>query len=83
MSLNIKDPETDALARALAQETGESITTAARIAIEERLARVRAQRTAAPAQDLRAIIERGRARETLDARSVEEILGYDDLGLPS
>ena len=37
VSLNIKDPRTDELARQLAAETGESITVAARIAIEERL----------------------------------------------
>ena len=32
MALNIKDPETDELARALARETGETITQALRIA---------------------------------------------------
>ena len=41
MALNIKDPETDRLARELAQATGESITEATRVAIAERLARVR------------------------------------------
>lgn len=33
MPLNIDDPETDRLARELAQATGESITVAARVAI--------------------------------------------------
>jgi len=45
MALNIKDPETDRLARELAAATGESITVAARRAIEERLERVRARAT--------------------------------------
>ena len=39
MALNIKDPDTDRLARELAAATGESITVATRQAIEERLAR--------------------------------------------
>lgn len=84
MALNIKDAETDRLARELAAETGESITVAARRAIEERLARVRARaRSAVASDDLHAIIARGRARALLDDRSAEAILGYDDDGLPT
>jgi antitoxin VapB len=44
MSLNIKDPETDTLARELAQATGETITQAVTIAVRERLERLRAGR---------------------------------------
>lgn len=82
MALNIKDPETDRLARELALATGESITVATRVAIEERLVRTRSKR-AGPANDLRAIIERGRARATVDDRSEAAILGYDEHGLPA
>lgn len=83
MALNIKDELTDRLARELAAETGESITVAARRAIEERLQRVRARKSAAPESgDLRAVITRGRARPVLDDRSAEDILGYGDDGLP-
>lgn len=83
MALNIKDSETDRLARELAAETGESITIAARRAIEERLARVRTRRAAAPAADeLLALIARGRKRAVVDPRNAEEILGYDQDGLP-
>ena len=83
MALNIKDPEADRLARALADATGESITVAARRAFAERLDRVRAQATAPDVQsDLEAIISRGRDRATLDPRSADEILGYDEHGLP-
>lgn len=82
MTLNIKDAETDRLARELAAETGESITVAARRAIEERLARVRARRSADPAaEELRAIVQRGRARAVVDDRSAEDIMGYDEHGL--
>jgi len=37
MPLSIKDPETERLARELAQRTGESITVAIRKALQERL----------------------------------------------
>jgi antitoxin VapB len=83
MSLNIKDPETDRLARALATETGESITMAAKRAIQERLIRVRAQRNASDGVDLAGIIARGRARPLLDTRAADDVLGYDPIGLPT
>jgi len=83
MALNIKDPVTDRLARELARETGETITVAARVALEERLARVRAGRSRSPVPVLHDIIDRGRARRVLDDRSAEEIVGYDDHGLPT
>lgn len=83
MALNIKDPSTDRLARELAALTGESITEALHSAIELRLARERARRRATPVRGtLSAIIRRGRQRRVLDPRSAEEILGYDDTGLP-
>lgn len=81
MALNIKDPETDRLARELAELAGLPITAAVRDAIEERLASLRARRRAAP-PGLDEIITRGRARATVDTRPEEEILGYDDRGLP-
>lgn len=84
MALNIKDPVTDALARELAARTGESITEAIRIAMSERLARLRRQASlAGRTADLQRFIERGRQRMTLDERSPDEILGYDENGLPT
>lgn len=83
MALNIKDPETDRLARELAAATGESITVAARIAIEERLARVRRRKVGSEQHDVVAeIVRRGRARPMLDDRSEDEILGYGPDGYP-
>jgi antitoxin VapB len=82
MALNIKDPETDRLARELAELSGLPITVAVRDAIEERLAVLRVgARAASP--ELDEIIARGRARATMDHRSEGEILGYDDRGLPA
>ena len=84
MALNIKDPATDALARELSALTGETITDALRGALRERLARVRRRASMRDrADDLQRYIERGRRRATLDDRPVDEILGYDEHGLPS
>lgn len=81
MAVNIKDPETDRLARELAELSGLPITTAVRGAIEERLAVLRNRSRVNP-PGLEEIIKRGRSRAILDPRSKEEILGYDELGLP-
>lgn len=83
MALNIKDPETDRLARELAELTGQPITTALREAIVERLAVVRARSAVrTPLEELAAIIARGRARRRVDVRDESEILGYGEDGLP-
>jgi antitoxin VapB len=83
MALNIKDDETDRLARELAALTGRPITTAVREAIEAQLVTVRRRRRVAADPDLTAIITRGRARPTIDIRSDDDILGYDERGLPA
>jgi antitoxin VapB len=83
VALSIKDPETERLARALAKLTGENITTATRRAIEERLRRVGGQaRRAALLEDMAEIRRRWSAMAVLDDRTADEILGYDDHGLP-
>jgi antitoxin VapB len=82
MPISIKDPETDRLARALAAATGESLTEAIRRALQDRLER-ETQRTARGiAAEVRRIQERLARLPVLDARSADEILGYDDHGLP-
>jgi antitoxin VapB len=83
VALNIKDADTDRLARELAELTGQPITVAVRDAIEERLARLRSRKARTAGPDLRDIIDRGRQRRLLDDRTDGEILGYDEHGLPS
>lgn len=83
VALNIKDETTDRLARELAELTGQPITTAVREAIEERLASLRRRRSVASRPNLAEIIARGRARPVLDDRPDDEILGYDEHGLPT
>jgi antitoxin VapB len=84
MALNIKDPKTDRLVRELAATTGESITTAVAVAVRERLERIRGM---APIevreQELTRIALRAASRPVLDDRSPDEILGYDENGLPT
>lgn len=82
MALNIKDGDTDRLARELAEVTGESITDAVRVALEERLASLRRRASVTSTTDLQEIIARGRQRRTVDHRSEDEILGYGEGGLP-
>jgi antitoxin VapB len=76
MALNSKDERADRLARELAAETGESITTAVTVAVRERLERLRG---AVPRERrreaLRRIAERSANRPQLDPRTAEEILG--------
>jgi antitoxin VapB len=83
MALNIKDPETDRLARELASLTGQPITVAVRVAVEEQLSLLRRRTAVAGADDLSGVISRGRERRLLDRRPEAEILGYDDDGLPA
>ena len=84
MALNIKDPETDRLARDLAASTGESLTTAVTVALRERLERVNgAVGPDTLAGELNAIAARAAALPVLDSRSEDEILAYDEHGVPA
>ncbi|MGO4124358.1 type II toxin-antitoxin system VapB family antitoxin [Inquilinus sp. YAF38] len=83
MALSIKDPETETLARELARRTGESITEATRRALEDRLRRVvGAKKAPLLLEEMAVIRKRVAALPILDRRSPDEILGYDEDGLP-
>lgn len=83
MALSLKDPEADRLAREIAGRTGETLTGAIVVALRERLARLRGRPRRRPLrEDLREIGRRCAALPTLDDRSEDDILGYDDRGLP-
>lgn len=86
MALNIRDPETHRLARAVADATGETMTDAVKTALRERLARVGQTGEAERRRRYEALIEHGRrfrALPVVDARPFDEILGYDENGLPT
>jgi antitoxin VapB len=82
MSLNIKDRETHKLAQLLAEETGESMTQAVTVALKEKLRQVRrAKRSAAIAEELRAIAKRFRSHLKGPVEDHGTFL-YDERGLP-
>lgn len=83
MALSIKDPETDRLARALAEATGESITEAIRRALQERLTRETQRSTQYRLESVvRRVQERLASLPVLDARNADEMVGYDEYGVP-
>ena len=85
MALSLKDPETDSLARQVAALTGETLTEAVRRSLSERL-RLERIRRGQPTIDraaIDALLARFDALPVLDHRSADEIIGYDDNGLPS
>jgi antitoxin VapB len=83
MHLIIKSDEAHELAAELAKLTGESLTSAVTLALRERLARERRRRgTGYIAARLMKI--GGQFAAFADTgRSPEEVLGYDDQGLPT
>lgn len=85
MPLSIKDSETEQLARELAKRTGETITQATKRALAERLKRTRHVSTLQREillEELKSIRRRWNQLPVLDDRSPEEIIGYDENGLP-
>jgi antitoxin VapB len=86
MGVFIKKPEAEAKIRELAERTGESITDAIERAVEERLQRL------GPKEKKKGRIDRKRLAELLayfdslpkinEHLTDEEIIGYDEHGLP-
>ena len=86
MALSIRDPETDRLAREVSRRTGETMTQAIRIALAERLDRLDRSREAEIERRRRAIdaiVAQAHKLPILDDRTEDEILGYDENGLPT
>lgn len=87
MPLNIKDEAIHAKAKELARLSGETITEAVGKAIDARLERLRREaRTRTDEGLAERLMEIGRrcaALPVLDERTPDEILGYDDNGLPT
>jgi antitoxin VapB len=83
MALSIRNPKVETLARDLARRTGENITQAIERALEERLAGLRTEKEkAGRLRRVRRIVRRLSRLPDRDKRSADEILGYDEHGLP-
>ena len=84
MALNIRNRTTEELAATLASLTGETKTEAVTRALEDRLAKVRSRRPGRNlVEELHEIALHCAALPVLDDRSADDILGYDERGVPS
>jgi antitoxin VapB len=83
MPLSLKNHDAERLARQIASETGESLTEAIRKALEERWQRLKTKRRSRILTgQLQDLLRRVDAMPDLDTRSPDEILGYDEHGMP-
>lgn len=84
MPISIKNDQTEALARKLADLTGESLTEAIRVAVDERYQRLRRARSGRSlADELTAIALRCASGQRDSKLSDDEVLGYDEFGIPT
>jgi antitoxin VapB len=86
MALHINDPETDKLARKLAEQTGENLTAAVNKALKERLDRVGVKRETEiqkKMEEIRRIAAgaKGLRKQKKTSRELIEDM-YDENGLP-
>ncbi len=83
MPLSIKNERAERLVREIAAKTGESLTGAIEKALEERWERLKNQRRGPTVSDqLEEILRRVDQLPVLDSRTPDEIVGYDEHGLP-
>ena len=80
MALSIKSERADQLARDLVALTGETITDAVVASLEARLELERRRQSRVQLHD---IVERFQQLPELDQRSPDDIIGYDEHGLPA
>lgn len=83
-ALNIKDPEVHSLAVELARRTKTSLTDAVKYSLRESIARQRSPQVDADriVERVMRIAARIASRPILDSRTPDEILGYNDIGVP-
>jgi antitoxin VapB len=83
MPLSVNHPEADELAQALAERMGETVDDAVVTALRERLYRTSARnRSGHQAGELLMIGRECAALPDYDLRSADEIVGYDENGVP-
>jgi len=81
--MNIASPKVDELVQRLARLTGENVETALERALEERLSRIAGVATEGDREAaMRTFFDRVSSMPVLDARPVDEIMGYGPDGLP-
>ena len=84
MGIIIKNPKAEKKIRQLAKRTGETLTAAVERAVDERLARLPKQKGRVDRAKLAAIIAEVNALPRINERLTDdEIIGYDEHGVPS
>ena len=84
MPLSINDPAAEALVRELTVKTGETAEQAVAQSVKERLQRLSADEARKPlVEELNKLALSYASQPVLDSRDPDEILGYDENGLPS
>jgi len=84
MALNIRHTETEKLAKAIAARTGETKTEAVTTALKERLEHLKRRRGRKRlADELDEIARHCASLPVRDSRTDDEILGYDENGMPA
>jgi len=85
--MNIQDPQADHMAQELAELTGQSLTDAIKMALQQALIQLKSQRSGAQprplVEQLNEIALRCAALPDYAPRDPDDILGYDEYGLPS
>jgi antitoxin VapB len=79
--LNIKDAETHALAAQLAQAEGKTLAQVVKEALREKLDRT-VDKRGGLADRIMALAEECSKLPVLDSRTPDEIMGYDEFGVP-
>lgn len=83
MALNIRNTEAERLASRLAKLTGETKTEAVTRALRDRLSRItRDRRDRRLSDELDEIALQCAGRPVRDTRAADEILGFDERGIP-
>lgn len=86
MAFSIKNDEADDLVRELAALTGESLTAAVTTSLRERLERLQRERERDVEAGVQRLLDFGRRVSqlpVLDDRPIDELIGYDEDGLPA
>lgn len=85
MSINVTNPEAEALLAELQRRTGKGATDLLLDLLRREKERVEQQfrlKIEAAREDTRVMVERWNARPSVDPRPLEEVLAWDENGLP-
>jgi antitoxin VapB len=83
MAILIKDPEAEAAVRKLAAATGRTLTETVKLSVQKELAALKPAKKEVDHEALDALLKRIRSYPVTDTRTADEIVGYDENGLPT